>query len=175
VEGGSVITSDPKILKQMALMRNFGHLSATEFGDVGINGKNSELHAAMGLCNLRYIQAILAVRRSLFERYMSNLEGVPVKFQQIMPHTEYNHAYFPLIVDSEATLLKVIEQLNLNNIFPRRYFYPSLSKLPYVNEQTAPIAEDISRRILCLPLYHTLSIEEVDMICRFIKRELRYG
>lgn len=175
VEGGSVTTPDSEILKRMAMMRNFGHSSATEFGDVGINGKNSEFHAAMGLCNLKHIQDILDGRRSLCERYMENLQGLPVKFQQILPHTEYNHAYFPVIFESEATLLRLLEQLNLNSIFPRRYFHPSLSKLPYVHEQSAPIAEDISRRILCLPLYHTLSVEEVDMICRFIKRELRYA
>lgn len=175
VEGGSVTTADPDLLKRMALMRNFGHVSATEFGDVGINGKNSELHAAMGLCNLKYIQEILTVRHTLSECYMSKLEGLPVKFQKILPRADYNHAYFPVIFDSEATLLKLVEQLNLNNIFPRRYFHPSLSRLPYVHEQSAPIAEDISPRILCLPMYHTLSVEEVDMICRFIKRELRYG
>jgi dTDP-4-amino-4,6-dideoxygalactose transaminase len=159
----------------MAMMRNFGHSSATEFGEVGINGKNSELHAAMGLCNLRYIQDILAVRRRLSERYRTYLKGVTVEFQHILPQTDYNHAYFPVIFDSEATTLKLVEQLNLNSIFPRRYFHPSLSKLPYVYEQSAPIAEDISRRILCLPLYHALSDEEVDMICRFVKRELHYG
>ncbi|MGC8115457.1 DegT/DnrJ/EryC1/StrS family aminotransferase [Metapseudomonas otitidis] len=172
VEGGSVITPDPEISKRMAMMRNFGHTSATEFGDVGINGKNSEFHAAMGLCNFKYIQDILAMRRRLSERYMSNLEGLPVQFQQILPYTEYNHAYFPVIFDSEDTLLRLVKQLNLNSIFPRRYFYPSLSMLPYVREQSAPIAENISRRILCLPLYHTLSVEEIDMICRFVKREL---
>lgn len=175
VEGGAVITPDFETLKRMAMMRNFGHSSATEFGDVGINGKNSEFHAAMGLCNLKYIEEILATRRRLSERYISNLDGLPVRFQQILPHTDYNYAYFPVILESEATLLKLLEQLNLNSIFPRRYFYPSLSELPYVHEQSAPIAEDISRRVLCLPLYHTLSVEEVDMICRFVKRELRYG
>lgn len=175
VEGGAVTTPYPEILRRMAMMRNFGHSSATEFGDIGINGKNSEFHAAMGLCNLKYIQEILAVRRRLSERYQSNLEGLPVKLQEILPHTEYNYAYFPVIFDSEATLLRLLEQLNLNSIYPRRYFHPSLSKLPYVYDQTTPIAEDISRRILCLPLYHTLSMEEVDMICRLMKRELRYG
>ena len=175
VEGGSVATPDAGILKRMAMMRNFGHSSATEFGDVGINGKNSEFHAAMGLCNLKHIDEILAVRRSLSERYINSLEGLPVKFQKILPHTDYNHAYFPVVFESEAILLKLVEQLNLNNIFPRRYFFPSLSNLPYVHDQSSPIAENISRRILCLPLYHTLAIEEVDMVCRFIKRELRYG
>lgn len=175
IEGGSVVTHDAEILKRMAMMRNFGHSSATEFGDVGINGKNSEFHAAMGLCNHKYIPQILSVRSDLSQRYFENLSDLPVTFQKIHTNTVYNHAYFPVIFNDEITVLKLIEQLNLNNIFPRRYFHPSLSKLPYIYDQDCPIAEDISQRILCLPLFHTLSLEEVDMICRIIKRELRYG
>jgi dTDP-4-amino-4,6-dideoxygalactose transaminase len=175
IEGGAVITPDPEILKRMAMMRNFGHSSLTEFGGVGINGKNSEMHAAMGLCNIGHIQRILDVRRRLSERYTSQLENLPLTFQEIAPNTQYNYAYYPVIFESESVLLKVIELLNLNNVYPRRYFYPSLSALPYVHGQSTPIAEQISRRVLCLPLYHTLSDEEVDMICRLLKRELRYG
>ena len=175
VEGGSVATPNAQVLKRMAMMRNFGHLTATDFGDVGINGKNSEFHAAMGLCNLKHIDDILTVRGALSGRYMSNLEGAPVQFQKILPETDYNHAYFPVIFESETVLLKLVEQLNLNNIYPRRYFFPSLSNLPYVHDQTAPITEDIARRILCLPLYHTLAIEEVDMVCRLIKRSIRFN
>jgi dTDP-4-amino-4,6-dideoxygalactose transaminase len=174
IEGGAVITPNAEILKRMALMRNFGHISATEFGEIGINAKNSEVHAAMGLCNLKYIPDILHVRQKLCNRYRSHLEGLPVSFQQIESSTQHNHSYFPVVFDNEAMLLKIIEQLNLHNVYPRRYFFPSLSELPYITGQSAPIAEDISLRVLCLPLYHTLSDEEVDMICRLIKRSLRY-
>lgn len=172
VEGGAVISPHGDVSKRMAMMRNFGHSSATDFGDVGINGKNSEFHAAMGLCNIKHVPEILKVRGQLCERYMQNLEGLPVTFQKILSKTEYNHAYFPVIFESETVLLKLIDFLNLNSIYPRRYFYPSLTKLPYVRGQSASIAEDISRRILCLPLYHTLSLEEVDMICRLVKQDL---
>lgn len=172
VEGGAVISPHADVSKRMAMMRNFGHSSATDFGDVGINGKNSEFHAAMGLCNIKHVPDILKVRQQLCERYVKNLEGLPVTFQKILPKTEYNHAYFPVIFESEAVLLKLVDFLNLNSIFPRRYFYPSLTKLPYVHGQSASVAEDISRRILCLPLYHTLSLEEVDMICRLVKQDL---
>lgn len=168
VEGGAVVSADAKIVERMAMMRNFGHSSLTEFGDVGINGKNSELHAAMGLCNLNYIPSILDVRRRLSELYRLNLAGCPVTFQQIAPDTQYNHAYFPVIFESESILLKVLQKLNLNNIFPRRYFYPALTELPYVQGQSSPIAEQISLRVLCLPLYHSLSDEEVDMVCRLV-------
>lgn len=174
IEGGAVITHDPDILKRMALMRNFGHTSATEFGEVGINGKNSEMHAAMGLCNLEYIKTILDVRQKLSERYKRHLKEIPVKFLSITPETEYNHSYFPVIFENETMVLKVLKNLNLHSVFPRRYFLPSLSKLPYIMGQNSPIAEDISIRILCLPLYHSLTNEEVDMICRIIKRSIRY-
>jgi dTDP-4-amino-4,6-dideoxygalactose transaminase len=174
VEGGAVVTANAELLKKMARMRNFGHVSASEFAEVGINGKNSELHAAMGLCNLRHIQRILGVRRKLFERYQSQLDGLALRFQEPAPETQYNHAYFPVIFESEAHLLAVLEALTLNCIHPRRYFFPSLSELPYVAGQATPIAEDIARRVLCLPLYHRLSYEEVDMVCRLVKRTLRY-
>lgn len=174
IEGGAVVTRNPEILKQMAMMRNFGHTSLTEFGGLGINGKNSEMHAAMGLCNISHLQSILDVRQRLCKRYLTHLEDMPVTFQKIAPDTLYNHAYFPVIFETETILLKVLEQLNLNNIYPRRYFFPSLSNLPYVVDQHTPIAEEISRHVLCLPLYYTLSDEEVDMICRLIKRSIKY-
>jgi dTDP-4-amino-4,6-dideoxygalactose transaminase len=174
IEGGAVTTSNPEILKNMAMMRNFGHSSLTEFGGVGVNGKNSEVHAAMGLTNLKYVEEILATRKGLCEYYKSALTDLPVSFQKIAPDTDYNNSYFPVIFESETMLLRVMETLNLHNIYPRRYFYPSLSELPYVHDQRSPISEDISRRILCLPLYHTLSREEVDMICRLVKRSIRY-
>lgn len=174
VEGGALVTRNPEILKRMAELRNFGHVSATEFGPAGINGKNSEVHAAMGLCNLPHIEKILEKRKSLYAQYIENCAGIGCDFQKINSSDEYNCSYFPIIFDQEKTALKVIEVLNLHGIYPRRYFYPSLSKLPYVNGQDAPISESIACRILCLPMYSTLSSEEVDMICRLIKRTVKY-
>jgi dTDP-4-amino-4,6-dideoxygalactose transaminase len=174
VEGGALVTPSPGVLKRMAEMRNFGHISPIAFSEIGINGKNSELHAAMGLCNLRYVEEILRVRRALSRHYDDNLRGCPIAKPSIAEGCDYNHAYYPVIFESEEILLSIVDMLNLNKIFPRRYFYPSLSRLPYVKDQSAPIAEDIAKRVLCLPLYHDLSIEEIDMICRLIKRVIRY-
>jgi len=95
-------------------------------------------------------------------------------FQVIFSDTEYNHAYFPVIFESSRVLEVVLHELQQNSIFPRRYFYPSLSTLPYVGQQSVPISESIAQRVLCLPLYHSLSLEEVDLICRLIKRAVRY-
>ena len=174
IEGGAIITQNPELLREMALMRNFGHISTSEFDGVGINGKNSEIHAAMGLCNLKHIGNILDSRLKLSEAYLSQLKDLPVRFQKKSLDTKYNNAYFPIVFESETILLKIMEQLNLHSVYPRRYFFPSLSMLPYVTGQITPIAEGISRTVLCLPLYHTLSLEEVDMICRIIKRALKY-
>ncbi len=174
IEGGCVTTPCPETLKTMAEMRNFGHTSQTTFGGLGINGKNSEFHAAMGLCNLPHVNDIIAARRRITERYKSNLQATNLQFQQLTPDLEYNYAYFPVIFSNEKDLLTTQEGLNLHGIFPRRYFYPSLTELPYIQNQSCPIAEDISHRVMCLPLYPDLSDVEVDMICRLIKRSLRY-
>lgn len=175
VEGGAVVAQDAEVLKALAELRNFGHVNATEFGRIGINGKNSELHAAMGLCNVPYIPEILSRRQMLYMRYKEQLQGTSLQFQKITAGATYNHSYFPIIFESESEMLRVTATLNLHNIYPRRYFFPSLSNLPYVEAQESPISESIACRILCLPLFHTLSEEEVDMICRLVKRELRYG
>lgn len=174
IEGGAVMARSPDVLKRMAEMRNFGHVSPTSFKEVGINGKNSEAHAAMGLCNLRYLDDILRVRRELSQRYDRNLAGLPIQRPVTREGTDYNHAYYAVAVENEALLMKIIEGLQLHSVQPRRYFFPSLSQLPYVESQSCPVSEDLATRVMCLPLYHTLSGEEVDMICRLIKRYIRY-
>lgn len=174
IEGGLVSSPDAETLRRMALLRNFGHASQTEFDGIGINGKNSEFHAAMGLCNLPHVPDILSQRKALSQRYLSNLDDSGLRFQRIEPDTRYNHAYFPVIFPDEEALTATLATLNQHTIFPRRYFYPSLSTLDYVGPQNTPIADDISKRVLCLPLYHTLSMEEVDLVSRIIKRALRY-
>lgn len=174
-EGGAVITPDPETLRDLALMRNFGQVTPTEFGCVGINGKNSEFHAAMGLSNLPFVDEILERRKTIYQRYVSKLEGVNVQLPEITPNSESNYAYFPVILESEELLLRVIQELGNHQVFPRRYFYPSLSQLPYVGKQHTPVSDDLARRIMCLPVYHTLSDAEIDMVCRVIQRALNYS
>lgn len=171
IEGGAVMTNDPDLLKKMSFMRNFGHDGYEAFNGVGINGKNSEFHAAMGLANLNYIEDILLCRKKLSEYYDKALNGVKRQTIQVIPDTVYNHAYYPLILPSEEVVAKVIEELNRNLIFPRRYFYPSLDNLPYLEKRDdLLVSNDISKRILCLPLYHSLTTEEIDFIARLILR-----
>ena len=171
VEGGSVVTRDPDLLKKMAYLRNFGHDGPDRFADLGINGKNSEFHAAMGLVNLNYVDRIIQTRKNLsahYDKFMSTFKG---KKPVVPEGVEYNYAYYPVIFDSEALLLSVLETLNQNWIHPRRYFFPSLEDLPYVHQHSrCKVSDSISKRALCLPLFDTLTPEEIAMIFRIILR-----
>ncbi len=170
IEGGCVVTKRPEVLKKMAYMRNFGHDGPERFADVGINGKNSEFHAAMGLVNLNYVGAIIEKRRKLAEHYDSFLENFQGKKLTLSQDIVYNYAYYPVLFDSESLLLKVVAELEKNLIYTRRYFYPSLEELPYVKHRHCEVTASVAKRILCLPFYDTLSTQEIDMIFRLILR-----
>lgn len=174
-EGGAVITRYPELLKTMAYMRNFGHDGPEKFTGVGINGKNSEFHAAMGICNLPYLPEILSRRKHLCAYYDKALTNLRVTRPECTGPETYNYAYYPVIFESEEVLLNAVSLLNQKEIFPRRYFYPTLSSLPYVSTaDDLPQAKDISKRVLCLPLYHELTEVEIDMIARLLLRSQNY-
>lgn len=171
VEGGLVVTKDAALLKRLAYMRNFGFDGPESFAELGINGKNSEYHAAMGLANLKYLDVIHQKRKELTARYDEKLKNLKARRPVWHAASENNFAYYPLVFDSEALMLQCVELLKLNEVFTRRYFYPSLAtSLPYVKPQDLPITNDIAQRVLCLPLYYDLTFEEVDLICRLILR-----
>ncbi|MCO5240648.1 MAG: DegT/DnrJ/EryC1/StrS family aminotransferase [Chitinophagaceae bacterium] len=171
IEGGLIITKDADLLKKLAYMRNFGFNGPEAFAELGINGKNSEFHAGMGLINLKYIDTIIEKRRTLTEHYQKKL----INFKATAPvwHKEAtnNYGYFPLILENEELLIKCNQLLQTNEIFARRYFYPSLATtLPYVEFKPMLITDDIASKVLCLPLYYDLSIEEIDLVCRLLLR-----
>ena len=171
VEGGLIITQNPDLLKKLASIRNFGISGFDSFSELGINGKNSEFHAAMGLANLKHTEAIQNQRKKLSECYDKNLKNLKARKVAWHKDATQNYAYYPVVLESEEFLLKIKAELDLNEIFTRRYFYPSLaSSLPYLPKVEFPITEDISRRVLCLPLYFDLTEEEIDYICRLILR-----
>jgi dTDP-4-amino-4,6-dideoxygalactose transaminase len=170
IEGGAVFTPHSELLKKMAFMRNFGHNGPEDFMEVGINGKNSEMHAAMGVVNLKYIDQICDSRKMQSSRYDD--WTVRMKVKTLVPNKdcEFNCSYYPVLFETEEALVKAVTLLNANLIFPRRYFYPSLNTLRYLDKKELPVSEDISRRVLCLPLFHDLSNEEIDFICRLLLR-----
>ncbi len=170
-EGGALITSSQSLYHQCYYRHNFGHNGFTDFFGVGINGKISELQAAMGLAILPYIHEILSKRKTLVENYERNLMHLPqLQFMKLRDLTAWNYSYFPVIFPDEETLLNTMNALNKLNVFPRRYFYPSLNKLNYVQYQSMPISEGISKCILSLPLAHDLSYEDVNQVCKIIRK-----
>ena len=166
VEGGAIITQDDEIANRISYMRNFGHKGQEDFWGLGINGKNSEFHAAMGLCNLNHISSIIERRKQVSEWYDDLLQDSDILKPQLPKFSEYNYAYYPIIFENENKLLSVKQKLNDNDIYPRRYFYPSLNDLPYVKKQHTPFSHDIARRILCLPLYSKLILKNVKEITK---------
>jgi dTDP-4-amino-4,6-dideoxygalactose transaminase len=173
IEGGGIATNDDALAHRISYMRNFGHNGQEDFWGIGINGKNSEFHAAMGLCNFKHIATLIEARRELSELYDSifKRESTPVTRPLLPAATEYNYSYYPVLFNSEETLLKAKNKLNDISIFPRRYFYPSLTKLPYIQSGSAcPVSVSASERILCLPLYPGLNAADVVQICDVISK-----
>ena len=168
VEGGALIANDYELVQRMEYMRNFGHDGPYKFNGVGINGKNSELHAVMGVLNLKFISEILAKRKSQYFLYKNLLKDLNLQYQVIHEDAEINYSYFPILFKNEKTTIRINEGLAKEQIFARRYFYPSLNTLSFLNGE-AQISEDIASRVLCLPLYHLLSKKEQQKIVSVIR------
>ncbi len=167
IEGGGVITNNSALNDRVELTKRFGH-DGDEHFSLGINGKASEFQAAMGLTNLKHLNRIISSRKHIVDRYNQLLKG-SFQLLELRNDTEYNYAYYPVICESEEQLLAMMSKLNDQNIFPRRYFYPSLNTLPYIKDASmCPISEDISKRIFCLPLYVGLEDSVVDYICEIM-------
>lgn len=174
VEGGAIITNNDNLAKKIEYMRNFGHSGLRkpeQFLGLGINGKNSEFHGAMGLCILKKIDELILKRKNAFLYYNKFLPKNKIIKLNTKNKTKYNYAYYPLIMPNEKCLLKTIKKLNNVQIFPRRYFFPSLNKLNYLDNQNMPISENISRRIFCLPLSHEISKKEIYKITKIINKK----
>lgn len=171
VEGGACIVKDKAVSEKLELQKRFGH-NKDEHIALGINGKQSELHAAMGLAIFPYISQIIERRKTISYLYDTFLKD-NVQRPKEQKDLQYNYAYYPVVFKSEKELLNVFAILNENDIYPRRYFYPTLNKLPYIKETAScPISEDISLRIACLPLYPDLPDEQVKQISSLVIKGL---
>jgi len=171
-EGGAMFTSSQELNNTLFYHHNFGHKGPEAFQGIGINGKISEVNAAVGLSVFPYISKIMESRKEAVKYYLELLGDSGLQFLEIRKNTEWNYSYFPVIFNSETQLLKVVELLKEAGIFPRRYFYPSLSSLPYVRKQATPIADSIASRVLCLPLFHELTKEEIQQIVQLVKKAI---
>jgi dTDP-4-amino-4,6-dideoxygalactose transaminase len=170
IEGGAVLTNDHKLAEKIRGIRSFGHKNDDYF-DIGINGKNSEFHAAMGLVNFDHFSTIKKHREISSSLYDSLLKDPVVKYQY-NSDLDRNFSYYPIMFASEDQLLKVTEILNNYQIYPRRYFYPSLNNLPTVTGNICINSEDISKRILCLPLSADITEGDITKISSIIMSSL---
>jgi dTDP-4-amino-4,6-dideoxygalactose transaminase len=171
-EGGAMFANDADLQHQLFYSHNFGHNGPLAFFGLGINGKMSELQAAMGLAVLPYMGTILENRKKVVDYYNQNLDFSKVKTLKIRGDTNWNYSYYPIIFESEIQLLKVEKELNNNQIFPRRYFYPSLNTIDYTKGQSMLVSESIASRIICLPLYAGLSENDLEKIVVLINRAI---
>ncbi len=171
-EGGALFCNDAHLFHQMYFSHNFGHNGPLAFHGLGINGKTSELQAAMGLSVLPYIDDIINSRKEAVDFYNGNLDFGKLKTIKIRENTKWNYSYYPILLESEAKLLDVQKALNEASIFPRRYFYPSLNTIEFAKGPTMPISEDIASRIMCLPLFAGLKMEELQQISTIINQTI---
>lgn len=170
IEGGGIVIRDESVSERMELLKRFGH-EVDNHIQLGINGKASEFQAAMGLVNYKYIKDIISERQRIVKLYDTQLRG-KVKRPKFTSKIKYNSAYYPVIFNDEPEVDRTITKLAESGIVPRRYFYPSLNELPYISDKfKCPISEDISRKILCLPLYVGLDAITIRKICEVIKNE----
>lgn len=170
VEGGCIITNDDDTARQLMLYRQFGHIN-DDYYSVGINAKNSEFHAAMGLCVLDDLPQILELRKERSQWYDEGLKNLPITRPSFdSERFVYNHSYYPVVFSTEQVLLKVRKGLEEIGINSRRYFYPSLNRLPYHNGNFCPVSENTSLKVLSLPLFHDLEKADLDRIVGVIKK-----
>ena len=169
VEGGAIVMNDAELARKIWLYKSFGHIG-DEYFTLGVNGKNSEFHAAMGLCNLPRVPDFIEKRRVLAELYKQELAGLPLQFPAPGEESlEYNYSYFPVVFESEAAMQRAKDHLAAHQVNTRRYFFPSLNRLPYHTGAACPVSEDVSTRVLSLPFYQELDPADVRRISQWLR------
>lgn len=176
IEGGAVCYRDPDMGRRLYELKNFGIHGPEEVDAVGANAKMNEFCAAMGLCNLRHVDEEIAKRRAVVERYREHLEGVDgLRLNVQQPEVRSNYAYFPVVFDENlfgASRNEVMDALAQNGIGARKYFYPLTNTFECFHGKydvdATPVALHMAKRVLTLPLYADLSMEDVDRICKIV-------
>ena len=176
IEGGAVCFSNDALVQLLNDMKNFGIHGPEEVAFVGGNAKMNEFQAAMGICNLRHLDAAIVKRKAVVKRYRSHLDGVEgIQLSPIQADVESNYAYFPVVFDEKkfgASRNEVMDALAENGIGARKYFYPLTNTFAAFHGEfdanKTPVALHISKRVLTLPLYEELALEDVERICKVI-------
>ncbi|MBE7064623.1 MAG: DegT/DnrJ/EryC1/StrS family aminotransferase [Ruminococcaceae bacterium] len=178
IEGGALAYNDSRYAKPLKEFKNFGLVDGENINETGTNAKMNEFQAAMGICNLRHINDVIAKRKRLTEIYRSAFKDFPgVKLLPVQENVQTNYAYFPAVFDTDNGCPidrdSVKAELEKHNIFARRYFYPITADFPcykvFRDRNDTPIARDISNKVLSLPLYADLETEDAERICSIIK------
>ncbi len=180
IEGGAMVMHDAKLKQRIDYLKNFGFASETEVVAPGINSKMDEVRAAYGLLNLKQVDAAIAARKKVAITYRKELKEVHgINFWEDMPGVKHNYSYFPIFVDAEQyglTRDELYSRLKQHNIFARRYFYPLISNFPTYRGLESSRADNLTNAIhlansvICLPMHHTLSKEDVQRVIDVIKK-----
>ena len=176
IEGGAVTYNEPSLKERLDSLKNFGIAGPDTVEYVGGNAKMNEFQAAMGICNLRHVDNEITKRKIVVERYNEQLGGIDgIKLSRPQAGVKSNYAYFPVVFDGyKKSRDDVFEELKTHNIFARKYFYPLTNNFDCYKDQynveNTPVAKYIAERVLTLPLYADLELEDVDRICEIIKK-----
>ena len=178
LEGGALVVHDEETKRHIDYLKNFGFAGETEVVAPGINSKMDEVRCAYGLLNLKQVDAAIANRQKVAERYREALLDVPgVRFLEDMPGVRHNYSYFPIFVNAQEygmTRDELYFRMQKQNIYGRRYFYPLISTfspyrdLPSAVPENLPVATKMANEVICLPMHHTLSEEDVEKVIKEI-------
>lgn len=180
IEGGALVMHDEQTKKRIDYLKNFGFANETTVVAPGINSKMDEMRAAYGILNLRQVDAAIAARQKVAQRYREALRDVPgVTFFDDMPGVRHNYSYFPIFIDATKfgkTRDELYFEMREANVLGRRYFYPLISDfstyrgLPSATRENLPNAYRLADTVLCLPMHHELSEEEINRILKFFRK-----
>ena len=180
IEGGALIMHDEKTKKEIDYLKNFGFAGETEVVGPGINSKMDEIRAAYGILNLRQVDAAIEARHKIAVEYRKAFRGVEgITFMDDMPGVKHNYSYFPIFVDADKygeTRDELYFRMREENVYGRRYFYPLISEfatyrdLPSASRENLPNAHRMADSVICLPMHHELSDNDLVRIIDTIKR-----
>lgn len=179
IEGGALTYNDPELTSRLYNLKNFGITGPESVEDIGTNAKMNEFQAAMGVCNLRHVNEEIEKRKKVVECYRSHLEGIPgIQLKKIQDGVKDNYAYFPIVIDPAVfgkTRDQIADELEKENIFVRKYFYPLINDYECYRSRysslATPIAKKIADNVLTLPLFADLQTESIDRVCHSILGE----
>ena len=177
IEGGAVSTDDADLIYKLWKLKDFGIKDEEVIDGIGANAKMNEFCAVMGLCNLKHIDDEISKREQVVKRYRENLKGLAgIKMLPIQKDVTPNYAYFPIAVDADkfgASREEVMNRLKENDIYTRKYFYPLTSDMDCYkgrfDSALTPVAKKAAQMVMTLPMSASLSLEDVDRICKIIK------